>query len=868
MAIESVDILIQRAQVLRNRNVNQAMSLLDDALSIAQQIGYKKGMADIIRDKGACYLIQKHYKLSLSSFSEAIHFYQSLGDRQGQLVCLNELSSIYFKLGDCPSALQYILQSLKINTELGDSEGIANNYNEIGKLYVFLQEYQNAIDHFKKGLRIFEGLKNKNQMVNSYFLLGNAYNWLDDRDKALYYLLRASNSIEQIDEIDTKAKTLSSLAILYTKLKEFDKAIIYFNEALNIAKDGVTPVVSAQIKKSLGNLYIKLTQYDKAIEVLNSALKIAENSPMEGQLSRIHYFLSKAYEQMGDSEKALYHYKKFYEFDKQVTSEEINLKSKALHIKYDLDELKKQKEIAELSDKLKEQFLANVSHEIRTPMNGVLGMAHLLSKTNPTKEQEEYIDAIKLSANNLMVIINDILDFSKINAGKIEFNENEFNFRDLMKGIIQILQVKADEKKIKLGCTIDYHIKDNLVGDPIRLNQILTNLMGNAVKFTESGKVILDVKLLDQKDNVCKIRMKVKDSGIGIPENKLQSIFDSFEQADNNKRRYEGTGLGLTIVKQLVELQGGTISVTSKINEGSEFIVDMTFKLGSNQKKNEGMLPVEEIEALNFSHVAVLIVEDNKVNQLLLKNMLKKFGFGNLDTAENGRIALNKLKDTDYDLILMDIQMPEMDGYEITKEIRKRLRKEVRNIPVIAISADASEKEKTKAGECGMNDYVVKPYTPEELYHTVLKFVKPDTNSAATEARKETVSNLLRNREAGMNLDFLEKFTGGDQELTIQLIEIFLKQVPEAIQKLNHSIAKKNWKETHATAHKLKSSISVFELSELKKLITNIEEYARDGENLETIPNAFSAFREGSRVVVRNLEAELRKLKLATLNGE
>ena len=864
MGFESVDILIQRAQVLRNRNVNQAMSLLDDALSIAQQGGYQAGMAQIIRDKASCYLIQKDYKLSLTSFTEAIHFFQTLGDRHGQLDCLNEISSIYFKLGDCPSALHYILQSLKINIEIGDSEGIANNYNDLGKLYVFLQEYQNAIDHFKKALKIFDGMKNKSQMVNSYFLLGNAYNWLDTHDKALYYLLRATNSIEQLNDIETKAKTLGSLAILYTKLKDHEKAISYFNEALNLAKDGASPLVRAQIKKSLGNLYIDLTQYDKAIEILLNALSIAKSSPMEGQLAKIHQFLSNAYEKLGDSKNALDHFKKYYELEKQVTSEEVNLKTKALHIRYDLEELKKQKEIAELSDKLKEQFLANVSHEIRTPMNGVLGMAHLLNKTNPTKEQEEYIDAIKISANNLMVIINDILDFSKINAGKIEFNENEFNFRDLMKGILQILQVKADEKKIKIGCTIDYRIKDNLLGDPIRLNQILTNLMGNAVKFTENGKILLDIKLLDQKDNICKIRMKIKDSGIGIPENKLQSIFESFEQAENNKRRYEGTGLGLTIVKQLVELQGGTISVMSRVNEGSEFTVDMSFKLGKNQQKPEVVLHNEQIEALNFSNIAVLIVEDNKVNQLLLKNMLKKFGFDNLDTAENGRIALNRLREKDYNLILMDIQMPEMDGHEITREIRTRLRKEMRNIPVIAITADASDKEKEKAKETGMDDYIVKPYTPEELYFTILKFVKP-VESLTPDPRKDNASVLSRFREAGMNLEFLDKFTGGDQELAIQLIEIFLKQVPDAIHKLNASISSQDWKGTHEIAHKIKSSIAIFELNELKKLITNIEEYSRDKVNLDKIPNAFSAFREGTRYAVRNLEAELKKLRQTTI---
>lgn len=863
MAIESVDILIQRAQVLRSRNVNQAMSLLDDALSIAQQANYKEGMAMIIRDKAACYLIQKHYKRSITAFNEAIQFFKDLNDLHGQLNCLTEISSIYFKLGDCPSALQYILQSLKINTELGDSDGIAHNYNELGKLYIYLQEYENAVDHFKNALRIFEGLKNKTQMVNSYFLLGNAYNWLDDYDKSLYYLLRASHQIEHITDLDIKAKTLGSLAILYTKLKEYDKSLMYFNDALTIAREGASPTVKAQLKKSLGNLYIELTQYDKAIEVLHNALVIAENSPIEAQLILIHQFLATAYEKIGNYELAYDHHKKYFELDKKLTSEEISLKTKAIHIKYDLDELKKQKEIAELSDKLKEQFLANVSHEIRTPMNGVLGMAHLLSKTNPTKEQHEYIDAIKLSANNLMVIINDILDFSKINAGKIEFSESEFHIRNLIKGVIQILQVKADEKKIQLGCTIDYNLKDKLVGDPIRLNQILVNLLGNALKFTDNGKVSLDIRLLEQKENVCKLRIRVTDSGIGIPDDKLQTIFESFEQVGSNKRRYEGTGLGLTIVKQLVELQGGSIAVKSKVNQGSEFTIEMSFRLGKNEVAPESSAVLEEIQPGDYSHVRVLIVEDNKVNQLLIKNMLKKFGFEELDTAMNGRTALEKLKENTYDVVLMDIQMPEMDGYEITKEIRLRLKKEMRSVPVIAITADASDKERAKAKDVGMDDYVIKPYTPEELFSVLLKYV---TAGQRTDVIKKENTAAAKFKAPGMNMDFLDKFTGGDQDLAIQLIEIFLKQAPEAISKIEAALSTSNWKEVHSVAHKIKSSVAIFELGDLKKIITNIEEYARDHENLEMIPRLFSEFREGIRFATRDLEAELKRMKIDASN--
>jgi signal transduction histidine kinase/CheY-like chemotaxis protein/HPt (histidine-containing phosphotransfer) domain-containing protein len=854
MSNESVDVLIQRAEVLRARNITQSFSILQDALGIAKKTAYRKGIALVHFELGLCHAGENNYRRSLTEFNEALMLYEQMDERTGMVKCLSEISGIYFKLGDCPSALENIFKSLSIQTELKNDDGVAWCDNEIGKIYIHLQNYGKAIEHFRKALKIYEEKKNKKEMVHCFFLLGNAYNWMDEFEKAEYYLLRSMNGIEQMNDIDTKAKTLGSLAILYTKLKQFDKALNFFHESLDLANLGATPSVKAQLKKSLGNLYLDLTQYDKAIETLLGALKIAQSSPLEAQLVKIHQFLSVAYERIGEYEKALHHHRKFYEADKLVTSEEVNLKTRGLQIRFDLEELKKQKEIAELSDKLKEQFLANVSHEIRTPMNGIIGMAHLLEQSTPTHEQQEYIDAIRLSARNLMVIINDILDFSKINAGKIEFIQSEFNLRELLKGTMQLMQVKASEKNINLTSVIDYHIKDVLTGDPVRLNQIITNLVSNALKFTENGKVTIEIKLAEAVENKCRLRFRVSDTGIGIPENKLKTIFDSFEQADNNKRRQEGTGLGLTIVKQLVELQGGSIYVKSTLNEGSEFVFELNFTVAGEQKHAPEKEAPVFIEQKDFSSIHILIVEDNKVNQLLVKNMLRKFGFSKFDCAENGRTALEILKANNYELILMDIQMPEMDGYEITREIRGKFPSPIREIPIIALTADASEKEKMRAREAGMNDYVVKPYTPEELYNTMSRYI----GKAMTEA-----SAPLHHPEADQHfsIESLDKYTGGDSELTVQLIEIFLKQVPEAIEKLEGAIPQGDWKNVHAVAHKVKSSVAIFDFNDLKKLLINIEEYARDRQQLTEVPMLFSQFKLLSRSAIASLEIHLERLK-------
>jgi signal transduction histidine kinase/CheY-like chemotaxis protein len=863
MGTESVDLLIQRAQVLRTRDAEQSMALLDDALAIALKENYQLGIAIIIRDKAICHLQLQHFKRALSGFTEALNFFRALGEKTGQIGCNNEISSIYFKLGDCPAAMEHILDNLKIHTSLVDSQGIASCYIDIGNLYTYIQEFTNAVDHYKKALKIFEGLKQKKEIINCYFLLGNAFNALDDDDRSLYYLLRASNALEEVQDIDIRTKTLGSLANLYTRQQDYEKALDYFNQAIKAADQGASIPVRVQLKKNLGNLYVELTQFDKAIDVLLDALQQARLLPPETHVVRIYHLLAVAYERMGNFQLALKHFKKFHEIDKQVTSDEVNLKTKALHFKYDLEELKKQKEIAELSDKLKEQFLANVSHEIRTPMNGVLGMTHLLNKSNPTKEQQEYIDAIQDSANNLMVIINDILDFSKINAGKIEFSNADFQLRDLIKGVLQIVKVKADEKNIKLTVAVDYNIKDILTGDAIRLNQILMNLVGNAIKFTDHGKVSIDVKSISSDEKNCRLRFRVTDTGIGIAENKLQKIFESFEQAGDNKRRSAGTGLGLTIVKQLVELQGGNIKVKSRVGEGAEFIFELPFGI-SKQKQEAVIVPTIEPEEKNdFEHIRILVVEDNRINQLLVKNMLKKFGFSQIEMADNGKMALQLLENQLFDVVLMDIQMPGMDGYEATRMMRKKISGHNATIPVIALTADASEKERTAAQEAGMNDYVVKPYTPEELFGTLLKYLQ----HIPTPTDKELADQLQeKRRKSGINLKVLEQYTGGETELTVQLIAIFLRQIPDAINKLEVHIPEKKWKEVHAVAHKIKSSISVFELSELRKLITNIEEYARDGIMLETVPILFSNFKTIAQVAIMELEAELERIRRITVN--
>jgi signal transduction histidine kinase/DNA-binding response OmpR family regulator len=458
---------------------------------------------------------------------------------------------------------------------------------------------------------------------------------------------------------------------------------------------------------------------------------------------------------------------------------------------------------------MQEQFLANMSHEIRTPMNSILGFTNLLKRTELNPMQREYIQNIHSAGENLLTLVNDILDLSKIEAGMMHMEETRFSLRSMVSSVGAMFIEKIREKDLRFNAHIDKDVPDILCGDAVRLTQILVNLISNAVKFTDRGEIIVYVQLLASSETDARIRLCVKDTGIGIAPEKQSAIFERFQQAElETTRRFGGTGLGLSIVKQLIEMQGGIIRVESELNKGSEFIVELNYKLPDLAQMYSEALAEQE-EQVPLQKIKVLIAEDNPMNQQLVKHLMKSWSLDH-SIVNTGAEAVEELQKNSYSIVLMDIQMPDMDGYTATTLIRNELNLDV---PIIAMTAHAMVGEKEKCLQLGMNDYVSKPIKETVLYNIIARHAQhiPEKLEAANH----------------IQLDYLHQLSGNDKDFEREILKQFLTQAPAELSHLEKSIKEKDFDSVRRTAHSLKSTVGYVGLAdELHPFLEQIEKDA------------------------------------------
>lgn len=478
------------------------------------------------------------------------------------------------------------------------------------------------------------------------------------------------------------------------------------------------------------------------------------------------------------------------------------------------------------SNQMKETFLANTSHEIRTPLNAIIGFTNLLLKMNPNEAQLKYLNNIKISGNNLLFIINDILDMSKIEAGKMDLESTNFRVRDLVHNCVDAVSVKREDKDINISINIDDDVPEVVVGDPFRINQVLTNLLNNSIKFTDRNCIItLSINLLRIGKNDVELKFTVSDNGIGIPKDKQAEVFQSFTQANKDTtRKYGGTGLGLSITKQLVEMYGGKITVESEPGYGSSFIFNLILKKATGEAVVSRKEPaVEAIDA----PLKILLVEDNDINQQLAIDTLMAWNSNmKIDVANNGQIAVDKVKSGSYDLVLMDIQMPVMDGNSASRAIRS-LEYPKCDVPIIAMTAHAFKEEQDRCLSNGMNDYVMKPFDPDDLCAKICKY----TGMTQPGQNKE-----LSDESPHFSLEKLIDTCSGNYDEVKRVVEVYERNVPADIDSLLLAYQDKNQEQVKLKLHSLSITFNYLGMPVVADLVEGLAKIMAEDDADVSIP--------------------------------
>ena len=504
-------------------------------------------------------------------------------------------------------------------------------------------------------------------------------------------------------------------------------------------------------------------------------------------------------------------------------------------------ELEVAKNSAEQASIAKEAFLANMSHEIRTPLNAIIGMIRELSREKLSPKQQNYLSHTDSAARHLLSIVNSILDISKIEAGELELEHHDFSLEALVANIQSILHIKAAQKGLSLDCRLSPRIWNAHQGDSARIRQILINLLGNSIKFTMEGSITLRAEVVEEDTLAQTVRIEVADTGIGMDREFLKEIFSKFSQAERStSRRFGGTGLGMSITKEIVRLMDGSIDVTSEKGVGTTFVIHLKLVKGDVDKLTKQDDQSEHL----LEGTRILLVEDNIMNRFIAGKSLNHFGC-TVEEAENGRIALEMLREKDYDLILMDIQMPELDGVATTKIIRQELKLRT---PIIAVTANAFKKDIDLYLSIGMNDYVTKPFEERALFDTLLAQIRSRT-------RSQTAPPVAI--DASYDLAELRKLSRGDESFVQQMVEIFVTQTPVALDEIRQAMQESDPLTVSKVAHRIKPSIASMGIGQLDGVARDIELYAKSEDmDPEVLTNKVNYFQGTLATVVEKIRKE------------
>jgi len=696
---------------------------LNDALKEAIEMGEKKPIGAAYLEIGIYLHNQYKYQSATPFFQKSLSIYELLHDKAKIAIIYNALGRCMLYTKRIDVALNYFYIAINLYENLDKLDHIAGCHYNIGILFENIKDNANARFHFLKSIEFFEKNINDTNHLTNEIKIANIYCKLNQPKKARSILLKINYEGPEFKALPVllQIAAISDLGLSYFMENDTTNALSCLLKTFEFNTQGVSIIENYIL---LSQIYLEQNDMAQCESILHIIEPLLVNKEQDLVNYKKEFLLIKSqyHEKQGNYKAALKEYKRMKEIDDIISKNEQTNRSKMIEANYKVQEEKRKSNLIEQSLIIKDQILANISHELRTPLNAVIGMSHLLKDMDHTQEVNEYIKIINDSSLHLSKIIKDLIDLSQSQLGNLSFNNQPFAVSHLLESSMKVFQPVAIAQKIDFHYSINEKVPLYLVGDETRLKQILFNLIDNAFKNTKKGAIMVDIKLVEQLDEKATIFIQVIDTGYGIARHRLTEIFDSFTQiSKGNTRKQQGIGIGLSLVNNLITLMGGKLTVDSESGVGSTFSILLTLPVSdaaSITNQNELQKIENENDISSNKIINILSVEDNKFNQLYIKKILNN-PYIKLDLAKDGYEALEAISNKKYDIILTDIQMPNMDGFELYDKIQHNAYSLNKTTPVIAVTANALYTEKEKALDLGMKDYIIKPFKPLALIRTI-----------------------------------------------------------------------------------------------------------------------------------------------------
>ncbi|WP_345950994.1 ATP-binding protein [Mucilaginibacter sp. PAMB04274] len=716
--------LLSDAYNCRGHNPNHSISLAKKALQISKDRSDQSLIGKSLNHLSLFYMIRGEYKRSISAAKEAMRYFKALKDERGIADAQYSIAGVYYKTDNYHLGLMHLIDSLVIYRKFNDYHNEARVQKSLGTIYEYFGDRKNAIRSYEASIEAAKKVKDADLIANAYNPLSGIYLKQNKIKKAMDIIQRSIAIKQKTGDVRGLAFALYGRGKVYAAQGLWHEAELDYQNALNIHQEMGERLGLAMAYCKLGELYIKTNRFDKAKHILEKAVQFSTQYNIIYIKFKSNYQLYQLYKSEQDTVKSLA-YLEQYLHNKEAVINTQTLKiienyelitrmeslEKAAQMEQERARIMENQARAEHTAKMKQNFLSTMSHEIRTPLNAVITITSLLSE-RIVDEEKQLMDSLKFASNNLLMIINDILDFTKLDTGKVNLECRPSSLIKLLNGLCEAFSKVGKAKGLECELIIDNRIADIYELDETKLSQILNNLIGNAIKYTNAGKVTTQVTLLSTEPEHDVIRFTITDTGIGIPEEFFAEMFDSFSQPKAiTTRRQGGSGLGLAIVKKLVELHRSEVGFNSKIGQGSQFYFDIKFKKSILLQKT----PTKHLNQLQ--NKVALLADDNMINAMVARKLLSKWGIL-AEHAINGLDAVEKAQTKAFDFILMDIHMPEMNGFDATVHIRKNQNPNLLT-PIFALTADITAENNEEYADY-FTGFLRKPIEIEKLYEALL----------------------------------------------------------------------------------------------------------------------------------------------------